>query len=266
MENYTPVIVIERVSDNYPLAIVLYKRRDKLEQFTSVIVPAYNEQDLIGGCLDSLLNQSMDRDQFEIVVVNNNSTDLTEKIALDKGVRVENEDRKGYVFAIHKGIEASRGEIIAFTDADCRVPGDWLEKIQSNFAYSEDIIAVGGKLTFYDIPRILDRLVWIILYPIHALPGNNMAIKREAIRRIGGIDMNVNLSLDFWLTRKLRKVGRLKIDRSLLVMTSGRRFSGSFSSDLKYFINVIFIWLSSRPLFFDFPDVREGSGWRSYAK
>lgn len=84
-----------------------------------------------------------------------------------------------------------------------------------------------------------------------------MAIRREAVELIGGIDPAVNLTLDYWLTVKLRKVGKLKVDRNLVVMTSGRRFKKSFSSDLKYFINVISIFVISKPLFYGFPDIRE---------
>jgi glycosyltransferase involved in cell wall biosynthesis len=230
-----------------------------MHKVISVIVPAYNEQDLIVGCLDSLLNQNLDQAKYEIIVVDNNSTDLTAKIAMDRGVRVEKEVKKGYVHAIRRGIDICHGEIIAFTDADCRVPVDWLKKILANFTASPDIVAVGGKLAFYDLNPILDRVLRIILYFNHALPGNNMALKREAIRHIGGIDPQVNLSLDYWLTSKLRKIGKLKVDRSLVVITSGRRFRGAFLSDIKYFINVISIFISSKPLFYDFPDVREGS-------
>jgi len=226
----------------------------------SVVVPAYNEQDLIAGCLDSLLKQTLDRDKYEIIVIDNNSTDFTGKIAMEKGVRVEKELIKGYVHAIRKGIEVSQAEIIAFTDADCHVPTDWALKLLNDFSTSPDIIAVGGKLSFYDLNPILDKLIKVILYPMNALPGNNMAIKREGLRRMGGIDPQVNLSVDFWLTRKLRKVGKIIVDKNLVVETSGRRFKGSFSSDIKYFMNVISILISSKPLYYDFPDVRGSSG------
>jgi glycosyltransferase involved in cell wall biosynthesis len=230
-----------------------------MKKVISVIVPAYNEQNLISGCLDSLLDQTIDKESYEIIVIDNISTDLTARIALDKGVRVERESKKGYVHAIRKGIEISQAEIIAFTDADCRVPASWLETILANFAISTNIVAVGGKLSFYDLNPILNGILRMILYFIMVLPGNNMAVKREAIDKIGGIDPQVNLSLDYWLTSKLRKVGKIKIDRGMEVNTSGRRFRGSFSSDIKYFINVISIFVSSKPLFYDFPDIREGT-------
>jgi glycosyltransferase involved in cell wall biosynthesis len=223
----------------------------------TVIVPAYNEEELIGGCLDSLNHQTINRNEYEIIVVDNNSTDQTTLIALSKGARVEREPRKGYVHAIRRGIEVSQTDLIAFTDADCRVPSDWLEKILVNFDSSTKVVGVGGKLAFYDIPSIVDKTVQSILYLNEALPGNNMAVKRQALRQIGGIDPSVNLSVDYWLTLKLRKVGKLKVDRRLVVNTSGRRFVNAFDSDIKYFINVMSMQVSSKPVFYDFPDIRD---------
>jgi cellulose synthase/poly-beta-1,6-N-acetylglucosamine synthase-like glycosyltransferase len=96
-----------------------------------------------------------------------------------------------------------------------------------------------------------------VLYFNQALPGNNMAVRREAVTQIGGIDPEVNLTVDYWLTLKLRKVGKLKIDKTLMVNTSGRRFKSSLDSNVKYFINVVSMQISSKPLFYDFPDIRK---------
>ena len=95
-----------------------------------------------------------------------------------------------------------------------------------------------------------------LLFFADALPGNNMAIQREALARIGGIDTKVNLSVDFWMSLKLKQAGRIKIDKSLIMLTSGRRFEGAFGSYLQYGVNVLSMLLLARPLFFNFPDVR----------
>jgi glycosyltransferase involved in cell wall biosynthesis len=228
-----------------------------MDKMITVIVPAYNEQELITDCLDTLLNQTLDHDRYEIVVIDNQSTDLTSQVVSEKGIRVEKESKKGYVHAIRRGIDIAETELIAFTDADCRVPADWLDVIVKHFHSEQELIGVGGKLSFYDIKPLSNLIVRGVLYINSALPGNNMAIRREAIEHIGGIDPAVNLTLDYWLTVKLRKVGKVKVDRNLVVMTSGRRFKKSFSSDIKYFINVISIFIISKPLFYEFPDIRE---------
>ena len=227
-----------------------------MQKNLSIIIPAYNEQNLISGCLDSVLNQTADPAQYEVVVIDNNSTDLTAAIARKKGVRVEIASQKGYVHAIRKGVEVSEGNILAFIDADCRAPATWVSKILKNFEESPDIVAIGGKLEFFDTNPIFVQAAKLFLFFVDGLPGNNMAIKREALERAGGIDPNVNLSADFWLALKLRRVGRIKTDKSLVVLTSGRRFEGAFTSYLEYGANAIFLLLLARPLFYDFPDVR----------
>ena len=159
--------------------------------------------------------------------------------------------------ALRKGVEESFGQILAFTDADSRVPPYWISKILDDFEASPDIVAVGGKLIFCDVNPMIDSVTrWILSYA-NTLPGTNMAIRREALDRIGGFNPDVNLSLDYWVTLKLREVGRIVIDKSLVVVTSGRRFGGAFSSQLRYPINVVSLKLFERPLFFDFPDVRD---------
>lgn len=227
-----------------------------MQKNLSIIIPAYNEQDLISDCLDSVLNQTADSESYEIVVIDNNSTDRTAAIARNKGVRVEKETQKGYVHAIQKGVDVSEGKILAFMDADCRAPANWVSKILRNFEESPEIVALGGKLNYFDTHLILSLTMKSLLFFADALPGNNMAIQREALNRIGGIDTKVNLSVDFWMSLKLKQAGRIKIDKSLIMLTSGRRFEGAFTSYLQYGVNVLSMLLLARPLFFDFPDVR----------
>ena len=222
----------------------------------SVIVPAYNEGRLLPGCLDSLLAQTADPASYEVVVVDNGSTDRTAAIAKSKGVRVEEEPRKGYVHAIRRGVEASDTSIFAFIDADCRAPADWVTRILRDFEQTPDIVALGGKLDFFDLHPIPRLVTKGILSFARALPGNNMAIRREALQQAGGIDPSVNLSADYWLTLRLRRVGRIRIDSDLIVSTSGRRFGGAFRSHLQYLANVLAIHLLGRPLYYGFPDVR----------
>ncbi len=228
-----------------------------MSKIITVIVPVYNEQKLIGDCLDSLIHQTLENDQFEIIMIDNNCSDGSARIAANKGIRIEKELSKGYVHAIRKGIEVCDTDFIAFTDADCRVPPNWVEEILKQFSFSEDIVGVGGKVGFYDVPFLFDKFFQAILYFNHALPGNNMAIRRSALEKIGGIDPRVNLGVDYWLTLKLRDVGKLRVDRHLQVATSARRLRHAFESTVKYFINVLSLQVASKPLFYDFPDIRD---------
>src|SRR6185436_10755289 len=101
----------------------------------TVVVCAYNEAVLLAPCLFSLLSQTRLPD--EILVVNNASTDDTGAVARAvPHVRVVDEPVKGLVVARETGRRAARGDVLAYIDADCRVPIFWLERIEARLRRS----------------------------------------------------------------------------------------------------------------------------------
>ncbi|TYQ10408.1 UNVERIFIED_ORG: Glycosyltransferases, probably involved in cell wall biogenesis [Gordonia westfalica J30] len=123
----------------------------------TVVVPAFNEEDFIGGCLERLIAQSRPID--EIIVVDNGSTDATAQI-VDRYVdahpavtrRVEH--RPGVMAARRAGFDAATSEIIAKTDADSRVASDWAERIVGFFSSDAgvDYAAITGLVLTWDGP------------------------------------------------------------------------------------------------------------------
>jgi glycosyltransferase involved in cell wall biosynthesis len=109
----------------------------------SVVVPAYNESELIQTTLESLFKQDYKGD-FEVVVVDNNSTDNTAEIARRLGVRVVFCSQKGVAHARQAGAEAAQGSIIVQADADTMYPEGWLSRIQSQFDRHPNAVAVAG--------------------------------------------------------------------------------------------------------------------------
>ncbi|MBN2854323.1 glycosyltransferase [Patescibacteria group bacterium] len=96
----------------------------------SVIVPVFNGEKFIGECLKSILSQ--DYENFELIVVDNNSNDKTSKIVQDLATQYQKiiyifESRRSRGAARNAGVLAARGDLIAMTDADCLVPKDWLK-------------------------------------------------------------------------------------------------------------------------------------------
>lgn len=223
----------------------------------SIIIPAYNEENYIAGCLDSVLNQDFDRSLYEVIVINNASTDKTRSIALSRAVNVINEEKKGYVFALIKGVNFSKGDILVFTDADCRVPFDWLSKIYQNFQKHPEIDGVGGVFSVFDIGPVKKNLLDFAYRHIADLNGGNMAIKRDKLNRLGGFDPKVNLGADVNISRKIKECGKITIDQGNVVFTSGRRFSKSFIKEpLFQAVNYYFLKLFKKPLLFNFRDIR----------
>ena len=117
--------------------------------FISIIVPIYNEERYIERCAKSLVEQDYPRERFEVLFVDNNSSDRSAEIARGiEGVRVLSESTQGDYAARNRGIAEARGEILAFVDSDTAPFSDWLEKIASAMAANPQIGVIVGGLRF----------------------------------------------------------------------------------------------------------------------
>src|SRR3712207_941901 len=112
----------------------------------AIVIPAYNEEALIGKCLTSVLAEvKRSGAPAEIVVVNNASTDRTREIAESfEGVRVVDELEKGLVAARDAGLRATAGELVANIDADTIVPAGWIDTVLAEFRRDEKLVALSG--------------------------------------------------------------------------------------------------------------------------
>ncbi len=131
--------------------------RDSPLPEVSVVVVALNAAETLEECLRSLTRQTYDRDRYEVVVVDGGSTDGTRAVA-DEYADVLVDDSGGSIgHGRNAGVAAASGEYVAFTDADCRVPSDWLESLVGRLTDTDDerIAAVGGpNWTFEDDSRL----------------------------------------------------------------------------------------------------------------
>ena len=196
----------------------------------SVIIPAYNEEVFIGKCLESIVNQ--EELPGEIIVVDNNSTDNTARIAGRMGVKVVKEKNQGLIFARNKGFVSARYEIIARCDADVIVPTDWVKRIKYNFE-TQNIDALSGPVLFYDsiikspLPvQIYSESLKLLLRGNRALLGPNMAVSKRIWKIVKPLvslnDSLVHEDIDLSINI-LRAKGKIEYDASLIVKTSARR-------------------------------------------
>lgn len=109
----------------------------------SAIIPTYNSEDTIKRCLDSLLNQTF-RDKYEIIVVDDASTDNTVGAVASYPVDLFAQEHRGPAAARNLGAKNAGGEIILFTDADCIPEPDWVERMCAPFE-DEQIAGVQGR-------------------------------------------------------------------------------------------------------------------------
>ncbi len=117
--------------------------------FVSVIVPVYNDPTGIRRCLNALTEQTYPDDRYEVLAVDNGSTDNTPEVIWEfEGVELLVEDEiQGSYAARNRGIEAAAGEIFAFTDADCTPASEWIAAgVETLDREAADL--VGGRVVF----------------------------------------------------------------------------------------------------------------------
>jgi glycosyltransferase involved in cell wall biosynthesis len=121
--------------------LILSDDLDKIE--ISVIVPAYNAATTLHSCLESLSHQSVSRENYEIIVVDDGSTDATSDIAKRFDVNYVFQPNQGPATARNNGARMAQGEFILFTDSDCLPEHNWIEEMVRSFVDPE-VVAVKG--------------------------------------------------------------------------------------------------------------------------
>jgi glycosyltransferase involved in cell wall biosynthesis len=241
----------------------------------SFVVPAYNEEALIASCLRSIQAEIARTDcRAEIIVVDNNSTDGTRRIASSvPGVIVVDEPQRGLVQARSAGCLAARGELIANIDADTMLTKGWLRIALAEFSRSPDLVALSGPCIYYDLPRSA-QFVATVFYRIafatylfvrfvlgagSMIQGGNFIISKRALKAAGGFNSNFRFyGEDTELARRLSKVGPVKFSLRLPAYSSGRRFvaEGLIRAGLRYAVNYVWTILFKRPFTVTWSDFR----------
>ncbi|MEI6070060.1 MAG: glycosyltransferase [Methylococcaceae bacterium] len=234
----------------------------------SLIISAHNEEQFIAGCLDSVIENASAR-FVEIIVVDNASTDRTSEIASGyHQVRVIHEPLKGITYARQRGLMEAKGNLLAYIDADTRLPHGWFDMVENIFKEYPHIVGLSGPYRYYDgswlMKNFLNAMYWIVL-PIgywsfgYVLIGGNFVAKKQALKEIGGFDKNISFyGEDTDIGRRLHDKGRVVYNANLYIYTSTRRFYGEGVLKLNsiYFINYLWIVLFHRPFSTTYKDIR----------
>ncbi len=111
----------------------------------SVIIPAYNAEETLSECLAALEHQTVRHCDYEIIVVDDGSSDQTAEIARSYGVRLIQQRNAGPATARNYGAREAHGDLLLFTDADCAPASNWIERMRRAFSDPE---VVGAKGTY----------------------------------------------------------------------------------------------------------------------
>ena len=138
--------------------------------FVSVIIPVYNDSNRLKLCLQALEKQTYPSERYEVIVVDNNSTEDINSTLLPFGhAKYTFEKQPGSYSARNNGIRIAKGEIIAFTDSDCIPTPNWIEKGVGNLLSTLNCGLIAGKIKIF--PQDPNRLSSVELYEsLYGLP------------------------------------------------------------------------------------------------
>lgn len=217
----------------------------------SIVVPAHNEAKLIAECLRSLRTQNF-KGEFEIIVVDNLSTDATAKIAADMDVKVVTCQQKGVAYARQAGLEAALGEIVVQADADTIYPSWWLERIHKQFQRHPQAVAVAGTFIYKNPPwwanleYLLRSFFALLSFGVFGHPmiisGANFAFRKALFSRIGAYDPHSYSSDQINISSRLSKVGKVFYDSRSYCLTSERSVAKPVLRILAAFIHNLSIF------------------------
>jgi len=161
----------------------------------SVVVCSFNGQRTIEDCMEGLLE--LDYPNYEVIVVNDGSTDATPLIASEYGFRLISTENRGLSNARNTGMEAATGEIVAYTDDDARPDPQWLKYVAWAFMHSTHVGIGGPNIAPPGDGYIAECVANAPGGPLHVLvtdtlaehiPGCNMAFRKDALQAIHGFD------------------------------------------------------------------------------
>ena len=225
------------------LGFTVQSRSDQIPS-VSVVVAARNEQAKIQSCLDALAGQDYDKARYEIIIVDDHSSDDTFRVAQEysenhTGTRIRvislgfESEQHGKPAAISRGVEAAQGEIILCTDADCIVPSRWVHSMAGCFEPS--VAFVAGPVTEREGKSLSMRLQSLeflgLLTSAAGLIGSgtpiicngaNIAYRKSAFEKVQGYGRSKSSCDDETLMQRIitNRVGRVVFNADVHAMVA----------------------------------------------
>jgi len=184
----------------------------KAPLMVSVIIPCYNEEETIGGCIESLLAQSYK--PLEIIVIDDASTDKTPEIVGRYQVKfLRFDENKGPAFARNFGFKHAKGDIIVFCEADAFYPPKYIEKLVTPLLKGTDA-SISCPRRVLNKKGLISEYIEKRFYAACELTKANRrpimgawAFRREVLENVGLFDENLRVGEDRDLVERLKRRG-----------------------------------------------------------
>jgi glycosyltransferase involved in cell wall biosynthesis len=224
----------------------------------SIIIPASNEEQMVGRCLEHLAQMDFPKESFEVIVADNGSKDRTVEIARSWSDRIALSvvEKPGvHISAVRNaGASVSRGKLLAFLDADCLAPSHWLKTAESLLQDPSSGI-VGAHV------RIPPDSTWIPrcwFDDEHAnqrgdtsyIPSGNLLLSRSTFDRIGGFDEALETNEDYEICQRAKRFGypvRSYPELEVIHLRTPQTISGFFKKQRWHGLHVFRVFLENLP-------------------
>ena len=192
--------------------------------FVSIIIPVRNVGKIIGQCLEGLNNLNYPKDKYEIIISDSESTDDTRAIVKKYGAIFVSTPKRSVCAGRNEGFRAAKGEIIAFSDADCVMDKNWIVNCLKYFE-NHAVGAVGGpNITPADdtafakaVGFVFDQAIFSAgsihgrilnkIKEVKSIPGCNVIYRREALDKVMPMDESLLEAEDYVTNQKIRGLG-----------------------------------------------------------
>lgn len=190
--------------------------------FISIIIPAFNEEEILGELLNHL-RECNAKSIYEIIIADGGSSDATVAIAENSEARVIHCIKKGRAAQMNEGAEHAKGSILYFLHADTFPPPDFVDQIRKSLR--NGFRSGCFRLTFDDSHPILKFYGWCTRFrpTIFRFGDQSLFVEKTLFQRVSGFDESMTVMEDQTIVRELKKVSRFCVMEAS-VTTSARRY------------------------------------------
>ena len=200
-------------------------RSQAQQEMISFIIPAYNEELELSSTIASIRVAASGVTQpYEIIVVDDGSTDATAELAAQAGARVISINRRQIAASRNAGARAAQGDYLFFVDADTRINAKHIDEaiaaLDAGYAGGSARVLTDGVIPLWG--RIFVRAFCTVYFALKLGAGAFLFTTRRNFNAIGGFDEQYFIGEEVYFSLALRKLGRFKVLREPIV-TSGRK-------------------------------------------